>query len=131
MPLCPVCESYNAEGVETCAACSAPMSSPAIPRPSGEVRSVTLARRPTGMPLIVAGWVAIAIGAVLGLWAFIERRPVSYAGDMDAAAWSLQLQAVAGLVLWVGFFLLLTGCIVRAIWFLPGAESKATSDDRP
>jgi hypothetical protein len=131
MPLCPVCDSYNAEGVENCGACSAPMSSPAILSPPGEGRSVSDARRPTGMSLIVAGWVAVAIGASLGLWGLIERRPATYAGDMEAVASSMQLRALAGQLLWVGFFLLLTGCIVRAIWFLPGADTKAPPDDRP
>jgi hypothetical protein len=127
MPMCPVCDSYNAEGVEICAACSSPMSSDPVSPAAAGAGSAPLAHRPNGTPLMVGGWVGVAIGAALGFWGHAVRGPAAAIGDSAGLDWSNQLLALAATLLWVGFAALLTGCIIRAIWFLPGSETKARS----
>jgi hypothetical protein len=87
---------------------------------------VSPVRRPSGMMLMVLGWLAVAASVGLALWSLGERVPPPYGlpPDLDALSKSAVLMGLAGDALWAGFFLLLAGCVVRAIWFIPGADTK-------
>jgi hypothetical protein len=85
---------------------------------------LAVAGRPTGTPLILSGWLGIVAAAVLAVCAIPSSSGRVDLADLSAIPRSMILLNLAGDALWAGFFLLLAGCIVRAIWFLPGDGTK-------
>jgi len=118
---CPACDAYNPAGSTSCAACDAPM-------PGAEEEAdprAAPAQRPTGSLLMVLGWIAVAAAGGLSILGLSARTP-SAMGEpaFNATAGSSLFLGLAGDALWAGFFLLLAGSVVRAIWFLPGDETR-------
>jgi hypothetical protein len=127
MPKCPVCDSENPAGSVACGECFAPLGDgDAGAQGSGGPRAGR-AQRPTGKPLIAGGCFAGAFGAFLTVKAVIDRHPAGDLSDPVAISQSDQLLNVAYYALWAGLLLFLAGCIIRAIWFLPGDDGKSSS----
>ena len=127
MPMCPVCDADNPAGAVACGGCFAPLPGAGdVQADGGGRRSATRTQRPTGLTLIVSGWLAGAAGFVLALVALGERASATTDAP-SVGPGNHELVAVAGDAFWAGFFLLLAGYVVRAIWFLPGADMKPSS----
>ncbi len=70
--------------------------------------------------LLVLGSVALIVSAVLLVIAISSASHPTYTATIG----SLLLNWAANGVFAIGLALILAGCIVRAIWFLPGDETK-------
>jgi hypothetical protein len=122
MKNCPNCSAPNADDATACAGCGqafAPLQQPATARG-------TLRRRPDGTTLMGLGWSGIGLSVILFLFFLISRGNGSaemayYAGSGRGSVFLLLL--AQGLFS-VGLLTLLTGAVVRALWFLPGPDNK-------
>lgn len=75
--------------------------------------------RPHGGSLMGGGWALIAGSVLLYLLAGTSG------GSLEAMATSWTLILLSGGLFQIGLFLAIAGIIVRAIWFLPGEDTKA------
>ena len=76
-------------------------------------------QRPDGSVLIFLGSTLLVIAVILFVIAVSEARSL-------ASSWVLTL--VGGGLFQLGLVLALAGAIVRAIWFLPGDDTKMPPD---
>ena len=124
MPKCPFCDTDNPAGSVACGGCFAPMPASADDAHPGSLPLPPRAQRPTGRALTIGGGLAGGFGFILAMFGLSVGAHSADRSDIEAMSRSHQYLSLAGDALWVGFFLLLTGCIVRAIWFLPGDDTK-------
>jgi hypothetical protein len=96
-----------------------------MPRPSSPPPPDRTLRRPNGRWIIAAGAIAMVLGALIHTLATLTAA-ADVPSNSDAAALfdRERLQAVGRNLFWTGLPLLLTGMIVRALWFLAGDEEK-------
>jgi hypothetical protein len=81
-------------------------------------------QRPDGGLLLTLGGVCLALAAALLLVALMQDNASPYGDRLEGAAREWLLSLVAGAVFQLGLVLTLAGAVIRAIWFLPGDETK-------
>jgi hypothetical protein len=85
----------------------------------------TLRRRPDGTTLMGLGGMSIGLAVILLLFFMFSRGNgspgMAYYGS-GGGSWLLAILAQG--LFSIGILALLTGAVVRALWFLPGPDSK-------
>jgi hypothetical protein len=101
---------------------SSAASAPPVPNPWDAPRYLA---RPRGDGPIVGGMVLMGLGLVLCLLNLLpEVRDYRGEIDLESAATRAWFGLAGGALFGVGLPCYLTGLIIRAMWFLPGAEKK-------
>lgn len=124
MKSCMNCGADAPDDAGECAACGRPFSYVAVTgNESAPISSNrTMRRRPDGSLLLGLGAGSMGIAATALLIAMSQSaRTFGSVGGQLLSTW------IAGGLFQLGLVLLLAGAIVRAIWFLPGAETKEAS----
>jgi hypothetical protein len=124
MKKCPNCGVSTADDAASCANCGQSLASvePVASAPgAGKVR-----RRPDGTTLIGFGGLSIGLSVILLLIFLFSRGNgspgMAYYYGSGGGSWFLALLAQG--LFSIGILTTLTGAVVRALWFLPGPDSK-------
>jgi len=120
MKKCPNCSVTSADDAVSCANCG---QSLAAVRQAEPAPGKALRRRPDGTTLMGLGGLGIGISVLLLLFFTMSRGSESY-GAYYSGGGSPVLALLAQGLFSLGVLMLLTGAIIRAIWFLPGPDSK-------
>lgn len=118
MMKCPVCDTVLVDNSASCPICSAEFE---VDEGGEVVAQSKVVARSNGGALIGGGWALVA-GSVL-LYLLAETSGAS-SRSLDGLATSWRLALLSGAMFQIGLFLAIAGVIVRAIWFLPGDQSK-------
>jgi hypothetical protein len=134
---CPKCQCLVPIGAEACGLCGFDAESPAVPKviaashdgPESKLHDVdakinATIRRPHGGGLMKGGIALIILALLLTLVAAGTETARYGEVDIGLVAHQALLTLAAGGVFQLGLVLALAGAIVRAIWFLPGDDSK-------
>jgi hypothetical protein len=89
-----------------------------------------MAKRWNGGSFFIAGFVSLGLALVLYFFA-VNTNTSAYMSDPGAIETQLRLFIFGHGFIGLSVFLLSMGCIIRAIWFLPGDEEKALPERKP
>ena len=124
MKKCPNCGVSTADDAASCANCGQSLASvqPVAAAPGGG----KLRRRPDGTTLLGLGGVSIGLSVILLLLFLFSKGNGSpgMAYYYGSGGGSPLLALLAQGLFSIGILTLLTGAVVRALWFLPGPDSK-------
>jgi hypothetical protein len=84
--------------------------------------------RPDGSNQIYCGWFAMLFSVIFVISGF-KAEVSSY--EPDSFTHKVALLSVGGSLFGIALFLLATGWIIRAIYFLPGKEDAILTTDKP